>query len=144
MGLSTEQQILIEQRVANDAKSAGAAYLLWFFLGGIGGHRFYLGRLGTAFTMLLLTIGGVATAAFGIGFLLWAIVGIWWVVDAFLIPSIIQKQKDELRRTLGMDALVAGGEVRAPSVDMSKWSASDRARYMDSTRSSVPSVPPRG
>ncbi|WP_342621698.1 NINE protein, partial [Pseudomonas aeruginosa] len=24
------------------------AYLLWFFLGGFGAHRFYLGKTGTA------------------------------------------------------------------------------------------------
>jgi len=134
MGLSTEQQILIEQRVGNDAKSVGAAYLLWFFLGGLGGHRFYLGRTGTAVVMLLMTILGGATAPFGIGFTLWAAVGIWWIVDAFLIPSIIQKQKDDLRRRLGMDALVAGGDLPAASVDMSKWNAEDRARHLDRAR----------
>ena len=30
---TTEDQILIESRVANEKKSAGAAYFLWFFLG---------------------------------------------------------------------------------------------------------------
>jgi TM2 domain-containing membrane protein YozV len=35
-------------------KSTGAAYLLWFFLGGLGGHRFYLGQTGTAITQLIL------------------------------------------------------------------------------------------
>ena len=28
-------------------KSAVVAYLLWFFLGGLGVHRFYLGRTGS-------------------------------------------------------------------------------------------------
>src|SRR5690349_1865524 len=44
MTLSTQEQMLIEQRVANEAKSTGLAYVLWFFLGGLGMHRFYLGR----------------------------------------------------------------------------------------------------
>nr|WP_272213887.1 hypothetical protein [Marinicella sp. W31]MDC2879836.1 hypothetical protein [Marinicella sp. W31] len=34
MGLTTEEQILIEQRVTNGAKSAAAAYLLWFLSAG--------------------------------------------------------------------------------------------------------------
>ena len=34
MSISTQEQILIEQRVTNEAKSIGVAYLLWFFLGG--------------------------------------------------------------------------------------------------------------
>ena len=42
MTLSTEQQILIEHRVANEAKSAGVAYLLWLFAGGFGMHRLYI------------------------------------------------------------------------------------------------------
>ena len=31
MGLSVQEQMLIEQRLTNEAKSVGAAYLLWFF-----------------------------------------------------------------------------------------------------------------
>ena len=33
---------LIESRVANDKKSVGVAYGLWFFLGLWGIHNFYL------------------------------------------------------------------------------------------------------
>ena len=39
-------------------KSTGAAYLLWFFLGGFGAHRFYLGQNGTAIAQLLLALFG--------------------------------------------------------------------------------------
>ncbi|WP_454873583.1 TM2 domain-containing protein [Paraburkholderia xenovorans] len=31
-------------------------YLSWFFLGSPGGHRFYVGRKGTAIVQLLLTL----------------------------------------------------------------------------------------
>lgn len=37
-------------------KSVGVTYLLWFFLGGFGGHRFYLKRTGSAVGLLILTI----------------------------------------------------------------------------------------
>ena len=30
----------------NATKSTGVAYALWFFFGGIGAHKFYLGRPG--------------------------------------------------------------------------------------------------
>lgn len=45
-------------RFQAQAKSVGVAYLLWFFLGGFGGHRFYLGKTGTAILMVvcLLTL----------------------------------------------------------------------------------------
>lgn len=79
----TEDQILIESRVANEKKSAGAAYFLWFFLGWISAHRFYLGKPGTAILQIL-------SYFILIGF-------VWWVVDLFLIPSIIQDKMDETR-----------------------------------------------
>ena len=53
MGLSTEQQMLIEQRVTNDGPSTVVAYLLWFFLFIVSGHRFYLGRPGSAILQIL-------------------------------------------------------------------------------------------
>jgi TM2 domain-containing membrane protein YozV len=94
VALSTQQQILIEQRVTNEAKSVGAAYLLWFFLGFIAAHRFYLGRPGTAILQILSYL-------ILIGF-------IWWIIDAFLIPGMIQQHKDDVRRRLFNEAVLAG------------------------------------
>lgn len=83
MSFTTEDMILIEQRAANEKKSAGAAYLLWFFLGWLSAHRFYLGKPVTAilqiFSYFIL-----------IGF-------VWWLIDLFLIPSIIEDRMDEAR-----------------------------------------------
>ena len=42
--MNTQREILIEQRVTNDAKSPLVAYLLLIFLWGLGVHRMYLGR----------------------------------------------------------------------------------------------------
>ena len=79
----TEDQILIESRVANEKMSAGAAYFLWFFLGWISAHRFYLGKPVTAILQIL-------SYFILIGF-------VWWVVDIFLIPSIIEDKMNETR-----------------------------------------------
>lgn len=62
-------------------KSVGAAYVLWFFLGALGVHHFYLGRNGQGLTYLLLT---VVLGWIGIGLV---IVGIALLVDLFLIPT---------------------------------------------------------
>ncbi|MFD2814871.1 TM2 domain-containing protein [Paracoccus aerius] len=106
--LETQQQILIEQRIQNDAKSPVAAYLLLIFLGMFGAHRFYLGKTGTAITMLILTFVGIVTAILAVGFILLFAVGIWTLVDIFLIPGLIRDEKDQMRQRLTVEAVHQG------------------------------------
>lgn len=84
--------MLIEQKVSNAQKSTGVAYLLWFFVGGFGGHRFYLGKTGTAVAQLIITVVGLFTLIPLI------ITGIWVLVDAFLIPAIVRENTESVRR----------------------------------------------
>src|SRR5690606_5657315 len=93
MGLSTQEQILIEQRLTNEAKSVGVAYLLWLFTWFVSGHRFYLGRPGTAILQVL-------SYFIVIGF-------VWVLIDAFLIPGMVAKQRDEMRKRLTLNALAS-------------------------------------
>jgi TM2 domain-containing membrane protein YozV len=53
------------------------AYLIWLFLGIIGGHRFYFGHIGLG--LLYLFTGGL----FGIG----------WFVDLFLIGDLVRESQ---------------------------------------------------
>lgn len=127
MGQSIQEQILIEQRVANEAKSIGVAYALWFFLGLVGAHRFYLGRKGTGIAMLAMTVVGILSAPAG-GTVLIGAVAIWAIVDAFLIPGMVQAHKNDVRRNLGMDAMLS--DAAEMSVDTSKWSKRDKERFI--------------
>lgn len=52
-------------------KSVGTAYLLWFFLGVIGAHQFYLGKTGRAISYI-----------FTFGWL-----GIGLLIDLFTLPK---------------------------------------------------------
>lgn len=63
-------------------KNPTIAWLLWLFTGGIGGHRYYLGNTGYAIGMTL-TLGGL---------------GLWTLIDAFLINGELRKQNDKIRR----------------------------------------------
>lgn len=112
MTLSTQQQMLIEQRVTNEAKSTGAAYLLWFFLGMLGAHRFYLGRPGSGVVQLIMCIAGWLTAIIGVGIAILVIEGIWVLIDAFLIPGMIQSHKNRVRQDLATNAMLAVGAAR--------------------------------
>lgn len=64
------------------------AYVLWFFLGQLGLHRFYLGRTGSAIVQLILGLVGYMTfAIFGLGLLFLIPLWIWLFIDIFLIPG---------------------------------------------------------
>ncbi|MTH62759.1 TM2 domain-containing protein [Paracoccus shanxieyensis] len=101
--MDNQRELLIEQRVANDAKSPLVAYLLAIFLWGFGLHRMYLGRWISGFVMLAMWGVGWLTAPILIGWPLVALVGIWNIIDLFLIPGMVQEDKDDIRRRLGSD-----------------------------------------
>jgi len=62
-------------------KSTAVAYLFWLILGLVGGHRYYLGRTGTAI-LQTLTLGGV---------------GVWWLIDILLLPGLVKATNNERR-----------------------------------------------
>ena len=74
-----------------EKKSLLVAYLLWFFLGYVGAHRFYLGRPVSGLIMLILSAVTLVLTLVSFGFLgfVWAVVGLWWLIDALLIPGIV-------------------------------------------------------
>jgi TM2 domain-containing membrane protein YozV len=88
-GLSTDMRALMLYDA--NKKSAAVAYLLWFFLGFLGAHNFYLRRTGVAVTQLILTITVVGTV----------ITFIWIVVDAFRIPAWVRNANNLLAMELG-------------------------------------------
>ena len=63
-------------KTGNSEKSFVATLILCILLGGLGVHRFYVGKIGTGILMLL-TIGGL---------------GIWQLIDTIMIAT--QKFKD--------------------------------------------------
>ena len=87
-GLSTQQHVLVETRLANEGKSIVLAYVFWFFLGFFSAHRFYLRDGGAVFQLIL-------------NFL---VVGlIWTLIDVFLIPEMVRKTRDEARRRIVLE-----------------------------------------
>jgi TM2 domain-containing membrane protein YozV len=71
-GLSTQQLLMVQSEFDKKKKNKTTAYLIWFFLGGFGGHRFYIGDTGLAVAMLFLN---------------WLTLGIWALVDAFILSG---------------------------------------------------------
>ena len=61
-------------------KETWVAYVLWFFLGFLGVHKFYLGKIGWGI-LYLLTCG-----IFGIG----------WFIDLFTLPWQVRRANEEM------------------------------------------------
>ena len=80
--LSSQELLILQSELDKKGKSKTPAWLLWLFTGGIGGHRYYMGDIGYAVAMTL-TLGGL---------------GIWSLIDAFLINGAIDKKIEEIER----------------------------------------------
>ncbi|SEH86541.1 TM2 domain-containing protein [Paracoccus alkenifer] len=72
------------------AKSTGMAYLLWFFLGGLGAQRFYVGSAWVGALVALCTISGFVLL---FPFIITAAVSIF---DLFTLPSQVRKRNAAL------------------------------------------------
>lgn len=117
MSLTTEQQMLVEQRLNNEKKSVGVGYLLWLVGGGLGIHRFYLGRSGSGAFMLVLTIlGFLLLFAMGLGLLLLIPVMIWLLVDAFLIPGMVEHDAKVKRMAISSEISLLSQGAQPPTV----------------------------
>ena len=77
-------------------KSALLAYILWFFLGFFGVHRMYLGRVGSGIAMLVLHGLSWLTYWILIGWFGFGILGLWWLIDALLIPGMTRSYNNRL------------------------------------------------
>ena len=97
-GVSRDAQVAMQYDA--NKKSGVVAYLLWFFLGGFGAHRFYLGSKGPAIAQLVITLVSLVLTLVFIGIVGLVVVGIWVLVDAFLIPGMLQDYNTRLAAQL--------------------------------------------
>lgn len=82
-------------------KSVLLAYVLWFFFGMLGAHRFYLGQTGTAIAILVLTLASFLLMIVAIGFIIFIIPATWVFIDLFLIPGMARRYNSDLAAKLG-------------------------------------------
>ncbi len=77
-------------------KSTGVAYLLWFFFGMFGAHRFYLGQTGSAVAQLVITLSSLVLSVILLGLVTIWISVIWVLIDIFLIPQMAREYNNKL------------------------------------------------
>ncbi len=84
---------ILKIKVGATGASLLVAYLLWWFLGWLGAHRFYLGRTKSAVAQLLLFVIGSALAILLVGYPLLIIWAIWWGLDVILVYQIAKENR---------------------------------------------------
>jgi TM2 domain-containing membrane protein YozV len=82
----------MQNTISAPLRSTGTAYLLWFFLGALGAHKFYLGRPG---------VGVLYALTFGL-------LGIGVLVDLFTLPDQVRTSNV---RVIQETAALTGGKV---------------------------------
>lgn len=83
----------MEADIAFKEKEMIVSYLLWFFLGFLGVHRFYLGRIKTGVALLLMnTIGILLVFPLIIG-------GIWWLADAYFTFKYTEEHNLKMKKS---------------------------------------------
>ena len=79
-----------------NAKSAGLAFVFWWFFGMFGAHRFYCGKNNSAVAQLLITIISIPLCLLLIGFISLFANAIWVLIDVFLISGWIRESNQRL------------------------------------------------
>lgn len=120
--MSTNEMLQIE-RLRQQQKSMGVAYLLWIFLGSTGAHRYYCRRILSAVCMsclFFMTIVGYfgfivsvfdsSATQYQVNFYcdMWVFCGIiltiWAIVDAFLVHNYIKKHNADMLNKFEIEA----------------------------------------
>lgn len=79
----------VEEHIAKDGvRTLKKARKLWIF-GLFGVHKFYLNNLGSGLAMLTFTLAFIFVLFTDIGFYALAIAFIWWIVDFFRLPKLV-------------------------------------------------------
>ncbi|CAH0119189.1 MULTISPECIES: TM2 domain-containing protein [unclassified Paenibacillus] len=97
--LDARELLLLESEVKNAGKNMVIAYVLWYFLGIFGAHRFYMGKTGSAIAQLILSITFIGLI----------VTSIWWIVDAFLVHTWVKEHNRQIETRVLHDILASKG-----------------------------------
>lgn len=98
-GFSSQELQLLQGELEKRQKSTIVAWLLWLFLGGLGGHRYYMGSIGMGIAMTL-TLGGL---------------GLWSLIDAFFIMGRLRKVNGKIEEKIITEIESLRGRSQAAS-----------------------------
>lgn len=99
--LTSQELAILQIELEKRGKNKIITYVLWWFLGIFGGHRFYLGNTGYAVAMLLVG---------------WLTCGIWMLVDVFFIGKELDRINSEIELQI-INEITANRRHTAQQID---------------------------
>jgi len=110
--LDTQEKALVESQVNNNMKSYIVAYVLLLFLGQVGAHRFYIKgvSIGAIGQLVLGGLGWLTTWIF-IGYIFLFLVGVWIIIDLFLIPRMIREHTETLKEDFAKEIVMSNQNI---------------------------------
>lgn len=109
------EQTHISAKLGGNGKNIVVAYILWWFLGFLGIHRFYLDRPTSGLIqILLLALGWIPF------FLGWVVLAIWWLLDAYFVYQYVEAYN-----------VARGGSPVGLTLTTSKASSVTEVDYLD-------------
>lgn len=98
--MSSKDLAILNSEMDTAKKNKGVAFVLWFFTGIFGGHRFYSGDMGIAIGMLSFTILNflfLGWLTLGVTFF---ILSLWVLIDAFFLSGRIDQANLQIERKI--------------------------------------------
>lgn len=146
--LPTAQREAVKQAYHKQATNSTTVFLLCFFLGWCGAHRFYLGQAGKGFARLLVPLILIAVVVLGIA-LAWpasviALVAIplaliaiiWEILDLFRVDTEVHARNLKVAEELIANSLLADTSVEQAAAD--RLDSIVRQTYAESTGAAQP------
>lgn len=96
--LSSEQILLVSSELQKKQKTKTIAFLLWFFLGAFGAHRFYMGDSGLGAGILIAWLFCVILLGWTVVTPLLFCAGL--LCDGFLISKRIELANEEIEENI--------------------------------------------
>ncbi|MFA6742527.1 MAG: TM2 domain-containing protein [Arcobacteraceae bacterium] len=78
------------EKVKTEQLNVVLAYILWWFLGVFGVHRFYTGQ-SKGWLYIVLFIVGIITMFFVVGYFILIGLGIWWIIDGIKLNKVVKE-----------------------------------------------------
>jgi len=104
-----EQTVAVKMNM--EGKSVVIAYLLWWFLGWAGVHRFYLGHVKTGIAQLLMVVLGMVLTVIFVGYLILLCWFVWWVLDAYFTYKYVEEENQKLGVNASTVSVTRSGDL---------------------------------